>query len=148
MQKVKTLQRVLEPGVEALGFELVAAELAGRGKNAILRVYIDGPGGITVDDCADVSGQLSAILDVEDPIVGQYTLEVSSPGLDRPLVVPEHFKAVIGQRIKVQMRTYTLGRRRFAGTLLSASDQTFVVDVDGESYDLPHCDVEKARLVP
>ena len=90
------LRTLLEPGVRALGFELVDSELAGRGRNAVLRVYIDGPHGVTVDDCAEVSRQLSAILDVEDPFPERYVLEVSSPGLDRPLVRREDFERFVG----------------------------------------------------
>ncbi|MDH3691394.1 MAG: ribosome maturation factor RimP [Gammaproteobacteria bacterium] len=148
MTTVESLQRILQPGAEALGFELVAVELHGRGRNTLLRVYIDGPQGITVDDCAHVSGQLSAILDVEDPIPGHYTLEVSSPGLDRPLVALDHFKQVVGHRIKVQMRQCLLGRRKFIGTLVRVSGKTLVVEVDGENYELPCSGIEKARLVP
>ena len=80
------MRAMLEPGVKALGFELVDTELSGGAGQTVLRVYIDHPRGINVDDCAKVSRQLSAVLDVEDPIAGQYLLEVSSPGLDRPLV--------------------------------------------------------------
>ncbi len=80
------LRKMLEPGAQGQGFELVEVELSGTARHSLLRVYIDGPAGVTVDDCARVSNQLSAILDVEDFIAGRYTLEVSSPGLDRPLV--------------------------------------------------------------
>src|SRR4030067_3471730 len=90
------LRKLLEPGVSALGFELVDVEMAGSHHNATLRVYIDSPQGVNVDDCARVSRQLSALLDVEDPRPGQYTLEVSSPGLDRPLVTPEDVRRVLG----------------------------------------------------
>src|SRR2546422_6051348 len=98
------LRGLLRGGVEALGFELVEAELVGGGHQPTLRVYIDSPQGITVDDCADVSRQISSILDVEDPIPGSYTLEVSSPGLDRPLVEPEDFRKRVGGTVKVKLR--------------------------------------------
>lgn len=142
------LHRILQPGAEALGFELLAVELTGRGRNTVLRVYIDGPQGITVDDCAQVSGQMSAILDVEDPIPSRYSLEVSSPGLDRPLVTLDHFEQVVGQRIKVHMRGKVLGRRRLLGTLVNVSGQVLALDVDGEIFELHHKDIDKARLVP
>src|SRR4051812_30024644 len=96
------LRGLLLPGVEALGFELVDAELVGGGGNPTLRVYIDNPHGITVDDCAAVSRQISAILDMEDPIAGSYTLEVSSPGLDRPLVTVEDYRKRVGETVKVK----------------------------------------------
>jgi len=142
------LHELLEPGARALGFEILAVELAGRGKNTILRVYIDGPDGVTLDDCARVSHQLSAILDVEDPIPDAYTLEVSSPGLDRPLSKRQHFEAAIGKQVKVQTNDYVQGRRRFTGALTEVTHDMVVVDVDGESYELPFRLIAKARLVP
>src|SRR3989344_3404274 len=111
------LRKLLEPGVVALGFDLVDVELAGSHHSPTLRVYIDGPAGVNVDDCARVSRQLSALLDVEDPLPGQYTLEVSSTGLARQLAKPEDFKRFIGETIKVKMQQPVLGRRNFSGRL-------------------------------
>jgi ribosome maturation factor RimP len=149
MQALRTdLRRLLEPGVMALGFELVDVEVAGQGSRTTLRVYIDGPEGVTVDDCADVSRQLSAILDVEDPMPGQYLLEVSSPGLDRPLVKPADFRRFIGEEVKVQLHAPLNGRRRFKGRLLDVTDATVVVEVDKERFELAVDAMERARLVP
>ena len=142
------LHKLFEPGAEALGFEVVAVELVGSGGSTTLRVYIDSPNGVTVDDCARVSHQLSAILDIEDPVPDRYTLEVSSPGLDRPLSKRQHFERAIGQEVKVRTQHYIEGRRRFTGVLQQVTDDAVVVDVDGEPYDLPLGDIEKARLVP
>ncbi len=142
------LHKLLEPGARALGFEILAVELSGRGSNMVLRVYIDGPDGVTVDDCAKVSHQLSAILDVEYPIPDAYTLEVSSPGLDRPLSKRTHFEAVVGQQVKIQTHGYVQGRRRFTGLLTGVGDNTLTIDVDGEAYELPWSEIGKARLVP
>jgi ribosome maturation factor RimP len=142
------LQRLLEPVVESMGYELVATELAGQGGNAVLRAFIDAPGGITLDDCAIVSRQVSAVLDVEDPISEHYTLEVSSPGIERPLVSAEHFRRVIGEQVKVETSVHYLGRRRFLGVLVAVRDGQVSVEVDGEVYDLPLADVDKARLKP
>ncbi len=141
------LHELLEPGAQALGFEIVAVELAGSGGSTVLRVYIDRPEGVTVDDCARVSHQLSAILDVEDPIPDAYALEVSSPGLDRPLSKRKHFEDAVGREVKLQTRSHIAGRRRFTGVLQQVTDETLVVDVDGEPYDLPIDEIEKARLV-
>lgn len=142
------LRAMFEPAVQALGFELVDAELSsGSGQN-VLRVYIDHPRGISVDDCAKVSHQLSAILDVEDPITGQYQLEVSSPGLDRPLVRREDFERFMGETIKVKTHDLIMGRRNFTGRLAAVEGDHVVVDVDNESYDLPLAAIERARLVP
>lgn len=131
-----------------MGCELVDVEFAGSGPRMTLRVYIDKPGGVTVDDCADVSRQLSAILDVEDPLPGSYLLEVSSPGLDRPLVTADDFRRYVGETVKVQLHQPLAGRKRFKGRLLEANDERVTVEVDGERFDLVLADVERARLVP
>ncbi len=142
------LQELLEPGAAALGFEVLAVELLGRGRGTVLRIYIDSPEGVTVDDCAEVSRQLSAILDVEDPIPDHYTLEVSSPGLDRPLSKRQHFIAALGERVKLRTHDLVAGRRRFNGVLREVADDTIIVDVDGEEHQLALRDIAKARLVP
>jgi len=142
------LRRLLQAGAEALGFELVDVELAGAGRHLVVRVYIDGPHGVSVDDCADVSRQLSAILDVEDPIPGHYTLEVSSPGLDRPLVTPEDFRRHLGATIKVRLHEPLQGRRNFTGRLAAVADDRVVVEVDQERFDLALAGIDRARLVP
>ncbi|MBL4674220.1 MAG: ribosome maturation factor RimP [Arenicella sp.] len=144
---VPHIEELLIPGAEALGLELVAVELSG-GDTSIVRIYIDTPNGITVEDCTKASRQFSAILDVEDPISNQYTLEVSSPGMDRPLAKPLHFKAVVGQQVKIKMTTLVNGRRRFTGELIEATEEFAVVEVDGEQSELPYSDMDRARLVP
>lgn len=148
MTKLERLRPILEPGVQALGFELVDAEVAGQGRNAVLRVYIDHPDGITVDDCARVSRQLSAVLDVADPIPGQYVLEVSSPGLDRPLRTRADFERFRGAQVRIRMASPIDGRRTFIGRLLDLQGETIVIEGDGERYDLALANVDKARLVP
>lgn len=139
---------LLEPAVEDLGYELVHIELGSQDRETILRLYIDAPGGIQVDDCESVSRQVSALLDVEDPVTGGYRLEVSSPGLDRPLVKPDHFKQFVGDQARIVMTAHVLGRRRFTGHMVEASDESVVIEVDGESYELPYNDMESARLEP
>ncbi len=142
------LRELLLDSVESQGYELVHVETVGGSGSLIVRLYIDAPGGITVDDCETVSRTVSAIMDVEDPIAGEYTLEVSSPGLDKPLLTPAHFASVTGQRIKVLMRVHNLGRRRFTGKLVSANESVVLVEVDGEIYELAIDDMESAKLVP
>jgi ribosome maturation factor RimP len=144
---VPHIEELLIPGAETLGLELVAVELSG-GDTSIVRIYIDTPNGITVDDCTRASRQFSAILDVEDPISNKYTLEVSSPGMDRPLAKPLHFKAVVGQQVKIKMASSIDGRRRFTGELIEAADEFAVVEVDGEQSELPYSDMDRARLIP
>ncbi len=144
---VPHIEELLLPGAETLGLELVAVELSG-GDTSIVRIYIDTPNGVTVEDCAKASRQFSAILDVEDPISNKYTLEVSSPGMDRPLAKSEHFQAVVGQDVKIKMTTLVNGRRRFTGELIEANEEFAVVEVDGEQSELPYSDMDRARLVP
>jgi ribosome maturation factor RimP len=142
------LRERLASGVQALGFELVDAELVGGRQHQTLRVYIDGPQGVTIDDCAEVSRQLSAILEVEDPFPGSYTLEVSSPGLDRPLVTPADFRRFRGATVKVRLFSALDGRRNFTGRLLDTTADGVVVDVDNVHVRLRFDAIERARLVP
>lgn len=148
MTSATRIQQLLEPGARALGFEILAVELSGAGRNSTLRVYLDGPDGVTLDDCSAVSRQLSAILDVEDPLAGRYALEVSSPGLDRPLTKPVHFRRFVGHKVKIQLTSARDGRRRFSGTLQSADEERLALTVDGTTVEVPYADIEKARLVP
>ena len=140
--------RLLEPSIERLGYELADVDLKLGGRSGLLRIYIDKEGGVDIDDCEAVSHQVSAILDVEDPIPGNYTLEVSSPGLDRTLTKPAHFKRFMGEDIKVKLRFPLEGRRNFRGALKAADDEAIEVEVDGESHRLPMSTIESARLVP
>ena len=142
------IRQLLEPAVEDMGYELVMVETTGSPSGGqVLRAYIDAPGGILLEDCEQVSRQVSAILDVEDPIKGEYILEVSSPGVDRPLIKPEHFQRFQGSQVKVLMRETHLGRRRFTGLLVEAAPEFAVVEVDGEAYELAYRTMEKANLV-
>ena len=142
------LIRLLEPTVERLGYELSDLEVRIGGRSGVLRVFIDHPDGIGLDDCEKVSLAVSALLDVEDPLPGKYNLEVSSPGLDRKLTKVEHFQRFEGETLKVSMRFPIDGRKRFRGKLLSSDDENIVVEVDGESYSLPMATIDTARLVP
>jgi ribosome maturation factor RimP len=142
------LANLLEPTVERLGYELVDLEVRLGGKGGLVRLYIDKPDGIDLDDCEKVSLAVSALLDVEDPVPGNYNLEVSSPGLDRKLTKVEHFQRFAGETVKVQMRFPIDGRRRFRGTLVSSDEENIVVEVDGESFSLPLKTIDTARLVP
>ena len=141
------LAKLLEPAVERLGYEMIDLEVR-TGGNGLVRLYIDKPQGVDLDDCEKVSLAVSALLDVEDPVPGNYNLEVSSPGLDRKLTKVEHFQRFTGETVKVQMRFPIEGRRRFRGTLVSSDDENIVVEVDGESHSLPLKTIDTARLVP
>ncbi len=146
--KEQKMQVMLEPTVEALGFELWGIEHISQGRHSVLRVYIDSENGIGVEDCAAVSQQVSAILDVEDPITGEYTLEVSSPGMDRLLFKLEQFTGYIGEQIELRLRTPFEGRRKFKGVLKGIEGEDVVVHVDDHEYLLPYSAIDKARVEP
>ncbi len=147
-QAAKQMAELLEPGVNALGYELLGLEYLSQGRHSVLRLFIDRPDGITVEDCERVSHQVSGVLEVEDPIKGQYTLEVSSPGLDRPLFKPAHFERFVGEQVQVRLVRPLDGRRKFKGQLLGLRDGSVVIELDGEELVLPWEDIEKAHLVP
>jgi ribosome maturation factor RimP len=147
------LMRLLEPPIEALDYELVDIEYAQAGRGGVLRIFIDrragdAAGSVTVDDCARVSHAVSEVLEVDDPIKGHYTLEVSSPGFDRILRKREHFERFMGERIAAELKLPINGRRRFVGVLKAMADESIVVDVDGQDHDLPLERIQKARLRP
>ncbi len=163
-----SLQKLIEPALAALGYELVGTEYLPQGRHSLLRIYIDTPDGITVEDCERVSHQVSGLLDVEDPIQGQYTLEVSSPGLDRPLFKREHFDRFAGQQIKLRLKLplnelgndpgndQVNGQRNFTGHLTGTRDGAVLMQVEtGEKGSeatrelvFPLEKIESARLVP
>ncbi len=142
------LQELIAPLVAALGCELVGVVHVPQGRHSLLRVYIDSAAGITLDDCERVSHQISGVLDVEDPIRGQYVLEVSSPGLERPLFGKEQFARFAGQRAKVRLHTPLNGRRNFTGMLAGMRDGQVVIVEDGAEFALPFENIDKAQLVP
>ena len=144
----QALADLLEPDVTALGFEFVGVEYGQWSGRAVLRVYIDKRDGVMIQDCVTVSEQLSSVLDVEDPIPGHYDLEVSSPGLDRPLFTPAHFHAVRGKTIRVCLFGKLDGRKRFTAVLKASNDDTIVLREDGNEFVIPLSMVERARLVP
>ncbi|MEZ5543089.1 MAG: ribosome maturation factor RimP [Pseudomonadota bacterium] len=141
---------LLEPAIRSMGYELVGVEYHGGGgkSGGLLRVYIDSDDGITADDCQRVSYQVSGVLDVEDPIPGHYTLEVSSPGLDRLLFRPQDFTRFAGHEVRVRMRFPVAGQRKFKGRLLGLEDDTVLIEQDGEQVRLAYEQIEQARLVP
>ena len=153
IQMRDALIRLLEPPIEALGFELVDIEIAREGRGGVLRIFIDrraadSAAGVTVDDCAGVSHAVSEVLEINDPIKGHYTLEVSSPGFDRILRTHAHFERFVGERVFAELKLPIEGRRRFIGLLKSVSSDTIVVEVDGKACALPLDRIQKARLRP
>ena len=141
------LSKLIAPAVEGLGYEFVGLEYKPSNHQSMLRIYIDHENGIHVDDCAKVSRQVSAVLDVEDPIKSEYTLEVSSPGLDRPLFTVEHYQRFKGKEIKCKLRMPFNGRRNFTGKLIEADDLKITLSIDNESVELYIEDIEKANIL-
>ena len=140
---------MLEPAIVSLGYELVGVEYRRGGEGGgLLRVYIDSEQGITVDDCQKVSYQVSGVLDVNDPIPGHYTLEVSSPGMDRLLFRPDDYRRFAGSLVKLRLAYPVEGRRKFTGRLQGLEDGNVRLELDGEQVSLPLDQVEQARLVP
>lgn len=146
--KLEQLQALLAPVIEALGYECWGLEFISQGRHSLLRIYIDHANGILVEDCEKVSRQISGVLDVEDPISNEYTLEVSSPGMDRPLFTLEQFAKHVGELVKIKLRSPYEGRRNFQGSLRGVEEQDVVVLVDDHEYLLPIDMIEKANIVP
>ncbi len=143
------LYGLIEPTVSSLGFELVGVQWRDDGRpRSLIRVYIDHDEGVTVDDCARVSHRVNGLLDVEDPMPGEYDLEVSSPGADRPLFVERDFVRHAGADMKVTLRSPFAGRRRFTGTLGGYADGVVLVDEQGMRHRFAISEIESARLVP
>ncbi|MBS9422852.1 ribosome maturation factor RimP [Photorhabdus caribbeanensis] len=141
------LTAMISAPVEALGFELVGLEFI-RARVSTLRIYIDSENGITVDDCADVSHQVSAVLDVEDPISVLYNLEISSPGLERPLFTVEHYQRFIGEEVSLVLRIAMQNRRKWLGTIKTVDGEMITVTVDGKDEVFALSNIQKANLVP
>lgn len=148
MRSDERISKLVEPVVIALGYELVGVEHFPQGKGSLLRIYIDAPSGVTVDDCERVSRQIGALLDIEEPIGSTYTLEISSPGLNRPLFTGDHFAHFAGKEASVTLHTPLNGRCKFKGLLRGMRDHYVVILVENEEFELPLEDIKKARLVP
>jgi ribosome maturation factor RimP len=143
------LEALMAPAVEALGLELLGIEYAPSSHRSVLRLYIDAEGRhVTLEDCESVSREVSALLDVDDPIQGNYVLEVSSPGFDRPLFKPSHFKRFLGQQAKIALSLPQDGRRRFSCVLRAVDSDAVLVEQEGREFRLAFGNISKARLVP
>jgi ribosome maturation factor RimP len=143
------LNELIQPLVEDLGYEFVGIEYSNNPKNAVLRIYIDEPSrGIAIEDCEQVSREVAALLDVEDPIASNYTLEVSSPGLNRPIFSLVQFETFIGEVISMTSFAPVNNRRKFKGELLAVTGNEVFVDQDGEKIAIAFENIVKARLAP
>lgn len=149
--KQSQLEALIGPVVESLGYQLWGVEFKSQGKQSMLRIYIDSldkEKGIQLDDCEIVSRQVSGALDVEDPITEEYTLEVSSPGVDRQLYTLEHFAAWAGAEVNVRLRVPFEGRRKYRGIVKGVEDQDVVLVVDDHELLLPIESIDKAQVIP
>ncbi|MCK5877699.1 MAG: ribosome maturation factor RimP [Candidatus Marithrix sp.] len=145
----KELQKLLAPTITALGYELVGImRLSQGGHGVLLRIYIDSKDGINLSDCEKVSHQVDGVLSVNSPIQGHYILEVSSPGLERPLFTLEHFMRFVGHKVKIHLIRPIDGRRNFIGTLQKVQNNDVVIMVDGAEYSLPFERIDKAHIMP
>ena len=142
------LQSLVLDSIEAMGFELVGIECQRAGRFLTVRLYIDKEGGVTIDDCSDVSRQVSAIFDVEDPIADKYNLEVSSPGLDRPLFTIEHYQRFVGRDVVIHLRIPMFDRRKWQGKIESVEGDLIALNVEGTVQSFAFGNIQKANLVP
>ena len=140
------LVALIEPVLARLGYELVELEYAAGRSQAVVRLFIDRPAGVGVDDCERVSREIAALLDVEDPVPTAYTLEVSSPGFDRILRTPAHFERFVGSRVFVELKLPRAGRRRYTGTLQAVNASGVELEVDRQKVEVPFGEIGKARL--
>ena len=146
--KQSQLETIIEPIVTSLEYSLWGIEFVARGRESLLRIYIDHEEGISLDDCVKVSRQVSAVLDVEDPIADEYNLEVSSPGVDRPLFKLEQYEMMAGSTANIRLRMPFEGRRRFKGVIKGIEDQDVILVADGHEFLLPIEVIEKAQIIP
>jgi ribosome maturation factor RimP len=148
MEQIDRIREIADRVAAAEGLELVDVELVGRGRNAVLRIFLDKPGGIAIRDCEQVSRQVGAILDVEDLISSRYTLEVSSPGLDRKLVKPADYERFAGKQVKLVLKEPQEGRRRFRGLLRGIRDgKVELQEENGGIIGIEYEEIQKANLV-
>ena len=138
---------IVQPTIEALGFELWGLEHLQQGRHSVLMVFIDCENTVNLKDCETVSRQISALLDVEDPISGEYTLEVSSPGLERPLFKIDQFAKFVGDKVKIAMRSQLEGRRKFTGVIECVSANKINLNVEGQIFKLDFAEIEKANVI-
>ena len=144
---VTLITELIDTTIQALGLDLWGVELLQQGKYSLLRIYIEREEGVTIEDCEKVSRQVSALMDVEDPIAGEYTLEVSSPGMDRPLFRIEHYSQYVGSEVDLRLRRPLDGRRKFKGQIIKVSGDIVSLLVEDCEYDLEFSDIERASIV-
>lgn len=148
MNETGRIEKIIAPSIEAMGYEIVRVQLSG-GQRPILQVMADRTDGapMTVEDCADISRAVSALLDVEDPIAGAYSLEISSPGIDRPLTRLRDFQRFVGFEARIETRVAIDGRKRFRGVLKAVEGAVVSVETEHGSASVPFDNIQRAKLV-
>lgn len=141
------IERLLKPVIEDLGYELWGCEYLSQGKHSLLRIYIDKKGGIGIHDCERVSKQISALLDVEDPIPGNYSLEISSPGIPRPLFTKEHYKQYLGREVRLKLSKPINDQRNLIGTIISTNEESLILEIDDKQLEVQFTQIIKANLI-
>ncbi len=158
-RRERQIEELVEPAVLAIGCRVWGVSYLSQGKHSVLRIYIERPtdsvieaeesqAGVTIDDCEKVSRQVGELLDIEETINGEYTLEVSSPGLDRELFRTEQYSQVVGEQLDVRLNYPFEGRKKFVGHLVGVEDNEAIIQIDGEEFLLPIETIQKARVVP
>jgi ribosome maturation factor RimP len=142
-----TLDDIIEPAVTALGFELVGTQPMSEGQRQVIRVFVDGPNGVTIEDCAKISRQVGAVMDVEEPIKGNFRLEVSSPGIQRPLFKLPHYVKYVGQRVKVRLHRPVNNQRNYVAVLMGVDGSEISLETDNGVVKVNFEDIQKGRLV-
>ncbi|HBI21864.1 MAG TPA: ribosome maturation factor RimP [Legionella sp.] len=142
----REIEQLIQPTLDSMGYELWGCEYLAQGKHSLLRIYIDTAVGIGMEDCEKVSRQISAILDVEDPISGNYSLEVSSPGIPRPLFHSRQYQRYMGLDVQIKLFKPVNTKRKFVGTIASADEQTLVLTIDNKQQDFLFSNIVKANL--
>lgn len=140
------LEVLFSPTLSAMGYELWGCEYLSQGKHSLLRIYIDKPNGITIDDCQEVSKQISALLDVEDPIPGNYSLEISSPGIPRPLFKSSQYEQYMGQPVKIKMLKPVAGKRKLEGIIVSVSETALILNINDQDQEILFSNIVRASL--
>jgi ribosome maturation factor RimP len=147
MKQAAKIDGIIQPVIESMSYEYVGCEQLPQKAHSLLRIYIDKPGGVTIDDCTAVSRQLSGLLDVEEPMKEAYTLEVSSPGIERPLFALAQFKQFVGKQVAVKLYAPLQKRRKLSGVLLQVNDAEIVIEEEDRQYTVPFSAIAKANLV-
>ena len=142
----REIEQLIKPTLESMGYELWGCDYLAQGKHSLLRVYIDKADGIGIEDCEKTSRQVSAILDVEDPISGNYSLEVSSPGIPRPLFHSSQYQRYVGMEAQIKLFKPVNAMRKFVGTIVSVDEQTLVLSIDNKQQDFLFSNIVKANL--